>query len=81
MSSFIFVSVCGGEDENAARAGDIDIIQIPFLPFFERRFRISSSIFVPVCGGEDEDAAGVGRHCPEPVRPGGDCARLHHDDP
>jgi hypothetical protein len=37
--------------------------------------------FASVCGGEDEDAAGTGGHCPEPVRPGGDCARFHHDDP
>ncbi len=59
MSSFIFVPVCGGEDEDVAVAGDLNIIR-NFDTLFERRIRMSSSIFVPVCGGEDEDVAGAG---------------------
>ncbi len=35
MSSSIFVSVCGWEDENAAGAGDLNIIQSLFYSFLK----------------------------------------------
>jgi hypothetical protein len=57
---FIFVSVCGGEDENAAGAGDLNIIQSLFYPFSKDVFECRPLFLFQFVEGKMKMLLGLG---------------------